>query len=224
MPDDRSDSRPAPEGNHEEQSGGVTASTLVTRVSKKDETSPEHPMMSFTAVTTHKSMAEAFVRELIAVGQRMMPDHDLSIPDLATICHVALDKGEAGITMLEGRHLRGRVGEQISRANRYDETFSLIALKFSERPDPATYDSVVDTLCERMRKSDLMFMFKSRLILVLPHTPAEPCQMLQGRIKGLLDAAYTPPPTVDMAGLTYPDPEIEKSSEVLDWCEDQLRT
>jgi len=224
MSDDRSDSRQVPKGDHEQASGGVTASTLVTRVSKKDDSTGEHPLMSFTAVTTHKSMAEAFVRELIAVGQRMMPDHDLSIPDLATICHVAIDKGDAGITMLEGRHLRGRVGEQISRANRYNETFSLIALKFSERPDPAAYDSVVDTLCERMRKSDLMFLFKTRLILVLPHTPKEACQMLKGRIKGLLEAAYTPPPTVDMAGLTYPDPEVEKSNQVLDWCEDQLRT
>ncbi|MBW2277471.1 MAG: hypothetical protein JRF63_08265 [Deltaproteobacteria bacterium] len=224
MPEDKSDSRQAPKDNHEESSGGVTASTVVTRVTNKDEDTREHPLMSFTAVTSHQSMAEAFVRELIAVGQRMMPDHDLSVPDLATICHVALDKGEAGITMLEGRHLRGRVGEQISRANRYDETFSLIALKFSERPDPAAYDSVVDTLCERMRKSDLMFMFKTRLILVLPHTPKEPCQMLQGRIGGLLEAAFTPPPTVDMAGMTYPDPEIEKGNEVLDWCEDQIRT
>lgn len=219
MPDDRSDSRQAPQGQAEDP----PASTLVTRVTK-DEEAREHPLMSFTAVTTHRSMAEAFVRELMSIGQRMMPDHDLTIADMATICHVALDKGEAGITMLEGRHLRGRVGEQISRANRYDETFSLIALKFAERPERAVYDSVVDTLCERMRKSDLMFLFKARLILVLPHTPAEACELLKGRIRGLLEATYTPPPEVAMAGITYPDPSIENSNQVLDWCEDQLRT
>jgi hypothetical protein len=223
MPDDRSDSRAAPKNEQVEQTDGVTASTVVTRVSSQEKPR-EHPRMSITAVTSHQSMAEAFVRELIAHGQRLVPDHDLTLADLATICHVAMDKGEAGITMLEGRHLRGRVGEQISRANRYDEPFSLIALKFSERPKPAVYDSVVDTLCERMRKSDLMFLFKTRLILVLPHTPKEACEMLKGRIKGLLEAAYSPPPEIDMAGTTYPDPEIEHANEVLDWCEDQLRT
>jgi hypothetical protein len=153
-----------------------------------------------------------------------MPDHDLTIADLTTICHVALDKGDAGITMLEGRHLRGRVGEQIARANRYDETFSLIALKFAEKPDRSAYDSVVDTLCERMRKSDLMFLFKTRIILLLPHTPKEPCGMLTERIRGLLLAAYTPLPAVEMAALTYPDETIERSNQVLDWCEDQLRS
>ena len=167
--------------------------------------------------------AVAFLNELIATGQEMMPDHDLSIEDLVTICHVAVDKRQAGVVMLEGRHLRGRIGEQISRANRYEESFSLLALKFDAQPPPHVYDSVVDTLCERMRKSDLMFMFKSRLVLVLPHTPSSACEMLKERIRGLLQAVHGTPPDIEMAGLTYPAPELEGSSAVLDWCEDQLR-
>jgi hypothetical protein len=223
MSDEPSGSGPPPEKAEEETAEEVTSTTVVTRVSPRED-SHETPMMSFTAITTHRAMAEAFVRELIKVGQRMMEDRELSLEDLSQICHVALDKREAGIKMLEGRHLRGRVGEQLSRADRYDEPFSLLALRFQEQPDATAYDAVVDTLCERMRNTDLMFLFKSRIILVLPHTPTEACAMLKERISVLLAAAVTPPPEMAMDGLTYPAPDVEKSSQVLDWCEDQLRT
>ncbi len=129
----------------------------------------------------------AFVREMLRLAQKIIPDHELSIEDLMAICHMALDRREAGIVMLEGRHLRGRVAEQMSRADRYDEPFSLMVLRLEELPDKAAYESVVETLCERMRKTDLMFMFKHRIVLVLPHTPVKPRRMLEERTESLTE-------------------------------------
>jgi len=198
-------------------------STVVTRVTNEKKGSDVHPLMSYTAVTSHREMAVAFVRELIRHGNRIMNDHELSIEDLVTICHLALERRETGVMMLEGRHLRGRVSEQISRADRYKEPFSLMFLKLNAALDRSGYDSVVDTLCERMRKTDLMFIFKTRIALILPHTLKEPCAVLAARVQELLETAVTTGIIDGIPTLTYPDPEITARSQVLDWAEDQLR-
>lgn len=203
----------------------TTSSTVVTRVSnEKKGRSPDTPMMSFTAVTTHRTMAEAFVQELLKAGQQIIEDRELTVEDIFSICAVALDDREEGMTMLEGRHLRGRVAEQISRADRYEEPFSLMVLGLDEVPDKASYDSVVDTLCERMRKTDIMFLFKARIVLILPHTNGTQIRQLTERIQGLLAAAFEVPPRIGITTTTYPDREHESSSHLLDWVEDQLRS
>lgn len=202
---------------------GNDGSTVVTRVSANKDSGVQ-PLMSYTAVTTHREMAEAFVRELIRMGQQIMPDHDLTVEDLISICHIALDnKKDTGVVMLEGRHLRGRIGEQLSRGDRYKEPFSLMVLKLSEGSTKPEYEAVVDTLCERMRKTDLMFLFKSRVVLILPHTIKENCGMLAGRIAHLLKEAVNTGIDVEIEHLTYPDPDLPSKSSVLDWAEDQLR-
>jgi hypothetical protein len=198
-------------------------STVVTRVTGKRD-SDVQPLMSYTAVTSHREMASAFVRELIRHGNKIMHDHDLTIEDLVTICHLAMERREAGVTMLEGRHLRGRVSEQISRADRYKEPFSLMMVKLVLTLDNATYDSVVDTLCERMRKTDLMFIFKARIALLLPHTAKEPCCLFSTRVQQLLETAVAPGIVDKITSVTYPDPELPARSAVLDWAEDALRT
>ena len=198
-------------------------STVVTRVTGKRDTDA-HPMMSYTAVTSHREMAVAFVRELIRHGNKIMHDRDLSIEDIVTICHLAMERREAGVTMLEGRHLRGRVSEQVSRADRYKEPFSMVFLQLNAALDRSGFDSVVDTLCERLRKTDLMFIFKSRIALILPHTAKEQCALLATRVQQLLETAVASGIVDSAATLTYPDAEITARSHVLDWAEDQLRS
>ncbi len=197
-------------------------STVVTRVSANKETG-ETPSMSYTAVTTHRTMAEAFVRKLLEAGQRIISDRDLTLEDLLAIYHLANDRREESVTMLEGRHMRGRVGDQLSRADRYGEPFSLMVLGLDQIPDRAAYDSVVDTLHERMRKTDLVFLFKTRIVLLLPHTNSPQVTQLTERLTGLLAAAFEVPPQIPLDSLTYPSPDIERSSAVLDWVEDHLR-
>lgn len=198
-------------------------STVVTRVTGKSESSVQ-PLMSYTAVTTHHEMAAAFVREMIRHGNRIMNDHELSVEDLVTICHMAMQRRETGVTMLEGRHLRSRVSEQISRADRYKEPFSLMVVGLVTTVETPGYDSVVDTLCERMRKTDLLFIFKSRIALILPHTAKDQCALFAARVKQLLQTAVASGIITGITSITYPDPEITSRSQVLDWAEDALRT
>jgi hypothetical protein len=200
-----------------------STTTVVTRVTKEKETG-EHPMMSYTAVTTHRAMAQAFMSEILRVARRIMPDHELSIEELVSICHVALDNRERGVVMLEGKHLRGRIAEQLSRADRYQETFSVQVISWDKQSGKVDYDSVVDTLCERLRKTDLMFLFKSRIVLLLPHTGADSCNKLGDRIHCLIQAAFDHPEDIIIDRLTYPWPEIARASEVLDWVEDKIRS
>ena len=197
--------------------------TTVTR-SREVRGSGEYPIMSYTAVTSHQAMAEAFIKELLRVGQRIMPDKELTTEDILAICHLALDHSERGAVILEGRHLRFRISDQISRAERYKETVSLLVLKLDNIANPSIYDAIVDTLCERMRKTDLLFLFRQRIALLLPHTDLVSCQKLHERVESLLKATLEESSKIDMASLTYPSEQISAGTQVLDWVEDQLRT
>lgn len=181
--------------------------------------------MSFTAVTSHKAMAEAFVNELTRVAKQIIPERPLSAEDIVNICQIALqDKPDQSITMVGGRHLRARISEQVSRAKRYKEPFSLVVLNLANLTDKDDYDAIVDTLRERMRMTDLMFLFKYRIALLLPHTAKDACDILINRIQELIKICLVNMPNIDVTALTCPHPDFTRTSDVLDWAENQLRS
>ena len=202
---------------------GNDSSTAVTKISTTKK-APTQPMMSFTAVTSHQAMAAAFVNEMLRTVQVLIPDRDLTAEDLLSILQRALfDDKERSITMVSGRHLRSRISEQVSRARRYHEPFSLVVLKMDAEMSKEDYDAVVDTLRERMRQTDMIFLFKHRIVLLLPHTEHEACLLLEDRIQTLIRNCLSDHPPVETARMTFPNPEFEKGMEVLDWAENQLR-
>jgi hypothetical protein len=198
--------------------------TSVTKVTstKKDN---EVPLMSFTAVTSHQAMAEAFVTELARAASEIIPDRVMTAEDIVKVCQVALeDKPDRSITMVGGRHLRARISEQVSRANRYKEPFSLIILNLTNISEREDYDSIVDTLRERMRQTDLMFLFKHRIVLLLPHTEKAACRQLVDRITTLIKSCLVNVPQISSTTLTFPHRELTKTADLLDWTENQLRS
>ena len=203
-------------------SKGSDQPTAVTKISSSQK-SDSHPLMSFTAVMTHQAMAEAFINELTRVAQKIIPDRDVTPHDIFNICQLALnDKIENSVTMVGGRHLRARITEQVSRARRYKEPFSLIAMNLDNISTPEDYESIVDTLRERMRHTDLLFLFKVRIVILLPHTEENSCSLLVGRIRTLIEQCLDKIPKIDMHYLTYPHPDMVKTSQILDWAENQL--
>jgi hypothetical protein len=199
--------------------------TAVTRLSRGSQKSTNHPIMSFTSVTTHQAMADAFVKEVLRIAQNIIPDKELNIEDLITIFQRALyDDKERSITMVSGRHLRSRISEQLSRARRYNEPFSLVVLNLNSITDREDYDAVVDTLRERMRQADLIFLFKYRIVLLLPHTEKDACLLMEDRIRSLLQASIAGRPPLETTHITFPSPEMKSGMDVLDWAENQLRT
>ena len=181
--------------------------------------------MSFTAVTSHQAMAAAFVNEILRAAQVLIPDRDLTAEDLMSIFQRAIyDDKERTITMVSGRHLRSRISEQVSRARRYHEPFSLVVLKMEVEMSKEDYEAVVDTLRERMRQTDLIFLFKHRIVLLLPHTERDACHILEERIQSLIKNCLSDHPPVDTARMTFPNADIDKGMDVLDWAENQLRS
>lgn len=200
----------------------LSDTTTVTRAAGKKDPS-EHPVMSYTAVTGYKPMAEALVNRLIAHARTLVQDHDLTAADLIRICQVALDEATEGGHVIEGRHLRSRINEQLSRAERYKEPFSLLVINLTADLDEAAHDSLVDALIERMRETDMLFAFKSKIVLLLPHTPKSGATHLVDRVQALLEGACASGPKISCRSLTFPDPAFSRRAEVLDWTEDQLR-
>jgi hypothetical protein len=90
--------------------------------------------------------------------------------------------------------------------------------------DIEDYEAVVDTLRERMRQTDLIFLFKHRIVLLLPHTAASACQVLLDRIQALLKKAIDGLPDLPFNRLTFPNDTMVESMEVLDWAENKLRS
>ncbi|MCU0661855.1 MAG: hypothetical protein MUC50_05960 [Myxococcota bacterium] len=199
-----------------------TGSTTVTRSASGKDPS-ESTALTYSEVISQKTVAETLVRKLLAHALGIIKDRPLTTKDLYKICQLALGSEKETVPILEGRHLRSRVSEQLSRAQRYKEPFSLLAIHLPGQIDSPSYDSVIDALAERMRDSDMLFTFKVCIVLLLPHTPKDGVQRLVGRVHTLLAATHKEGPALTMNSLTYPDPSITKRSEVLDWAEDQLR-
>ena len=197
--------------------------TAVTKVSVAKKVRSQ-PMMSFTAVTSHQAMAAAFVNEIVRMAQSLIPDRELTAEDLLSIFQRALNNDERSITMVSGRHLRSRISEQVSRARRYQEPFSIVVLKMDEVDDQEDYEAVVDTLRERMRQTDMIFLFKQRIVVLLPHTAEAAGAVLEERIETLIKNCLSNRPPVETARITFPNPKFDKGMEILDWTENQLRS
>jgi len=181
----------------------------------------EFPEMSFTVVTSNREMAGSFSRYLLAAASKMVP-RDWTVKDLVDVLAFVLEGGDEPVQFIEGRYLRKRVREQVARAERYEEPFSMMIIVFGKGIAGETYESLVDVLTERLRRSDMVFLYKHRIVILLPHTPASVIGRLQNRITKLA-AATIGIDDLDFTTASYPGERFSRSEEVLDWVEDQLR-
>lgn len=181
------------------------------------------PLMSYTAVTTDREMATSFVRQLLQAASKMIPTREWSTQDLRDILGYVLEGGADPVPTLEGRYLRKRLKEQLARAERYQEPFSLMFVSLSENADTIHHQGLVDLLMERLRRSDMVFLYRRRVAIILPHTNEKAAEGLIARIRSLATATIPPEVTIDMLVRTYPSAEFGNPAEVLDFAEDQLR-
>jgi len=181
----------------------------------------ELPEMSYTAVTSNREMAGNFSRYLLAAAAKMV-SRDWSVQDLADVLTYVLEGGETPVMFIEGRYLRKRIREQVARADRYGEPFSIMVLSLEGAVEGEGYESLVDLLTERLRRSDMVFLYRHRVAILLPHTPADVLARLEDRISKLAGA------TLGLRNITfieasYPDERFTSPEQVLDWAEDRLR-
>jgi GGDEF domain-containing protein len=209
--------------DRDDQGPSTTSTTGLTLGKADSQQVLVLPLMSYTAVSSDREMASAFVRQLLHAAGKMIPTREWSTQDLRDILTFVLEGGVEPVPMLEGRYLRKRLKEQLARAERYQESFSLMFIGLSENADSIHHQSLVDLLMERLRRSDMLFLYRRKVAIILPHTNDKAAEGLIARIRSL--AAATIPPEIQMEVLnrTYPGPDFAHAGDVLDWAEDQLR-
>lgn len=181
------------------------------------------PLMSYTAITSDREMAGAFVRMIVAAACKMVPNRQWSASDVRDVIAFALEGGVDPVPLLEGRYLRKRLKEQLARAERYQEPFSLMFIVLPEETDAGQIQALVDLLMERLRRSDMLFLYRHRIAIVLPHTNEKAAEGLIARITNLASATMGADLRLDFHTRTYPHPGFKHPTEVLDWAEDELR-
>ncbi|MDI7268059.1 MAG: hypothetical protein QME96_08700 [Myxococcota bacterium] len=207
----------------EDPRGPTTSTTGLRPLQSDSQQMLTLPLMSYTAITSDREMAGAFVRLLVAAAGKMVPNRQWSATDVRDVIAFALEGGVDPVPLLEGRYLRKRLKEQIARAERYQEPFSLMVVSLPDSADQSHTQALVDLLLERLRRSDMVFVYRRRVAIILPHTPEKAAEGLVARIGALAGATLGVEMPIEFIARTYPHQSFRGPSEVLDWAEDALR-
>ncbi len=170
------------------------------------------------------TLARRFARQLVEAASEIAPGREWSIEDLHDVLMSAVQVVPAGqVRMVEGRHFRKRLREQCAVIERYGESFACVVLTLSaERPN-ALYTSVLDAVTERLRRTDMVFLYRKRVALILPRMGPDALQPFIERLRALVAVGPGEDALVEIAALAYPNDAIDETQGVLDWAEDQLR-
>jgi len=193
--------------------------TNVTKPLSRDE----FPQMSYTGVTTNRDMANSFVTNLLKVAHKMVPDREWNLDDLISVLKTALENDDRKVALLEGRYLRKNLRDQMARTERYGEHFTLVVLLLEFQENDHVYQSIVDALFERLRRSDKVFLYRRRIAIILPHTDSEGAHMLISRLNDLMKKFIGGSALPELRSKSFPTDDIESQDDFLDWAEEQLR-
>lgn len=170
-------------------------------------------------------LAQRFARQLTDLALEVIPGRRWSIEDLRDILDAAIrGRRREGVRIVEGRYFRKRVREQCALADRYGDPFAVVVISLVPEPQPGVYQSVLDAVVERLRKTDMVFLYKRRFALVLPRMRAESLEPLIERVRELVAVGAGEDVVEGIDALVYPDEQHAETQAVLDWAEDQLRT
>ncbi len=197
--------------------------TTVTNVDRPKKPADPNAPLDFATVTTDPEAVKRVIGELVAHAARMVPDREWSLEDLRDVVEFAIRSELPPVRIFEGRHLRKRLKEEIARAERYATPFSLVVATLVSEQSQSVFDSIVGALEERLRRTDMVFLYKRRFAVLLPHTGAPVAEKLLGRIRALIGAVAEAGSELRMELQTYPAREIEGPQAMLDWSEDRLR-
>ncbi len=170
-------------------------------------------------------LAREFAERLTAAANAISPGRRWTKDDLRDVLEVAL-RGvpvRGGARFVEGRHLRKCLREQTLFAERYGDPFAMIVVKVAPDAAEEIYDSVLDAVTDRLRRTDLVFLYRRRFALVLPHTREELAMALLVRMRELLTVGIGAGAVLEINVLSYPNARYPDASSVLDWAEDELR-
>ena len=197
--------------------------TTVTEAAKRLGIDP-HSLESadVEALKKDPALAQQFARRLASISRDL--GHEISVEDLRDILEVAVQGARAESRIVEGRYLRKRVREQVASSERYGESFALVVLQLANEPSPGLYARAVEGVVERLRRSDMITVYRRRVAMLLPRLTRDALEPLILRVCKSLDDAAGEPVVEGTAHLMYPSDAHGDTQSVLDWLEDGLRT
>lgn len=170
-------------------------------------------------------LAQRFARQVADLAVEVIPGRQWSVEDLRDILEAAVrGRRREGVRIVEGRYFRKRVREQCALADRYGDPFAVVVISLLPEPQGGVYQSVLDAVVERLRRTDMVFLYKRRFALVLPRMRPESLQALVERVRQLIGVGAGEGVIEEIESLVYPNPKQNETQAVLDWAEDQLRS
>ncbi len=190
-----------------------------------------HPLeqASADALKRDPVLAQQFARRLALAAKDIVPGADWSMEELRAVLEVAvLGASSEPMRVVEGRYLRKRVREQCAYSERYGEPFALLVMQLAPEPTDGVYRAALDVIAERLRRSDMIAIYKRRVAFLLPRMHPGAVTALTARIRGAFDEAVarpdaSAPVVLAVPTMVFPDPVCPDTQSVLDWLEDQLR-
>jgi hypothetical protein len=170
-------------------------------------------------------LAQRIAKQVVDVAEAVMPGRRWSVEDLRDIFEAAVHGGrEQAVRVVEGRYFRKRVREQCALTDRYGDPFAVVVVALSPEPEDGKYHDVLDAVVEKLRRSDMVFLYRRRFALVLPRMQRGALKTLIDRVHELITSRSGASSIEGIAALSYPDSAYPDTQSVLDWAEDQLRT
>jgi hypothetical protein len=205
-----------------------TSMTTVTEAAKRLIWGREDEVVKsgdLGAICGDPLVAQRVARHLAAAAHEIAPGREWSIEDLRDVLEAACTAGPRadGVRVLEGRYFRKRLRDQCALAERYGDPFALVVYRLRDGDDTASYARLLDQITERLRRTDMVFVYRRRFAILLPRMRATSLDSLIGRVAGLLDPEPCAELVESVERLTFPDDAFEDTQAVLDWAEDQLR-
>ncbi len=201
--------------------------TTVTEAAKIFLTDDENAALEegdLDRICADPALAQRMARKLVALARKTMPNREWTPEDLRDVLEVAVHgTPQKAARLLEGRYFRKRLREQINLADRYGDTFAVVVLSMVEGVGQEVYTSVLDAVTERLRRTDMVFLYRRRFALVLPRMRVASLEPLLERVLALIAVGAGSQALESIHSLVYPESTIEDGTEVLDWAEDQLR-
>ena len=169
-------------------------------------------------------LANRFARQFAELASEVVPGRRWSVEDLRDILEAAVrGRQREGVRIVEGRYFRKRVREHCALADRYGDPFAVVVISLHPEPTDGVYQSVLDAVVERLRRTDMVFLYKRRFALILPRMRDEALAPLVERVRELISVGVGDNAVEEIESLVYPNPTHLDTQSVLDWAEDQLR-
>lgn len=170
-------------------------------------------------------LAQRIAKQVADLATEVIPGRRWSIEDLRDILDAAVRRrGSDHGRIVEGRYFRKRVREQCALSERYGDSFAVIVMALAQEPAPGRYASALEEVVPRLRRGDMVFLYRRRFALVLPRVERAALAALIERVGKLVREGAGAEVIEKVDALVYPDPERNDTQSVLDWAEDQLRT